>query len=435
MTINNNDESKIAILSDLHLGKNMFVDKIGDRNAIEKVIEDNFKERINEIIWTNEMYGVDYVFVLGDIFDVPNPSIRDINIFIRGIRKLCDNDIGVEIISGNHDYNRTDEDAQVFEIIENAFKDCEYVTVTYSDFKYGNLQYQNVFFYFVPFFDYTLCRYGEYSKVYEKIGISMDKYWNTIIHDVKNKSDYEKRTYGSSYNVLLAHAIIESDYEEMLNYSNQREEFVGIYSRADFDYEDKVKDINKYRINTGKMIIPDRVMENFDLAVLGHIHTTSDFERTKSNGGTYRRISNGSNLGERAKVDSDYGTYYLNIKFDEDCVPTIETEIHEIDLPKFYRFETTSKDELNSYLEYIKDYSIYNISYAGNWDDIDNEAFRNAKNKALHLHINVYDNILTEEFKDMSNSGGLEFEHFWGWVKENKNEYYKEFKDTLENKI
>ena len=86
-------------------------------------------------------------------------------------------------------------------------------------------------------------------------------------------------------------------------------------------------------------------------------------------------------------------------------------------------------------MESIRDYSIYNISYAGNWDDIDNEAFRNAKSKALHLHINVYDNILTEEFKDMSNSGGLEFEHFWGWVKENKNEYYKEFKDTLENKI
>lgn len=430
-----NVESKIAILSDLHLGKNMFVDKIGDRNAIEKVIEDNFNKRIDEILETNEKDGVDYVFILGDIFDVPNPSIRDINIFIRGIRELCDNDIGVEIISGNHDYNRADEDAQVFEIIENAFKDCEYVTVTYSDFKYDNLQYKNVIFYFVPFFDYTLCRYGKYQKVYEKIGISMDKYWNTIIHYVNNKSDFAKRTYGSSYTVLLAHAIIESDYEEMLNYSDQREEFVGIYSRADFDYEDKVKDINKYRINTGKMIIPDRVMENFDLAVLGHIHTTSDFERTKSNGGTYRRISNGSNLGERAKIDSDYGTYYLNLKFDENCTPTIETEIHEIDLPKFYRFETTSKEELNSYLESIRDYSIYNISYAGNWDDIDNEAFRNAKSKALHLHINVYDNILTEEFKDMSNSGGLEFEHFWRWVKENKNEYYKEFKDTLENKI
>ena len=75
--VDSNVESKIAILSDLHLGKNMFVDKIGDRNAIEKVIEDNFKERINEIIWTNEMYGVDYVFILGDIFDVPNPSIRE----------------------------------------------------------------------------------------------------------------------------------------------------------------------------------------------------------------------------------------------------------------------------------------------------------------------------------------------------------------------
>lgn len=433
--IDKNVESKIAILSDLHLGKNMFVDKIGDRNAIEKVIEDNFKKRINEILWTNEIYGVDYVFILGDIFDVPNPSIRDINIFIRGIKRLCENNIGVEIISGNHDYNRTDEYAQVFEIIENTFKNYECVTVTYSDFKYSFLQYQNVLFYFVPFFDYTLCRYGEYPKIYDKIGISMDKYWNTIIHDVKNKSDYAKETYGSSYNVLLAHAIIESDYEEMLNYSNQREEFIGIYSRADFDYEDKVKDINKYRINTGKMIIPDRVMENFDLAVLGHIHNTSDFERTKGNGGTYRRISNGSNLGERAKIDSDYGTYYLNIKFNEDCVPTIETEIHEIDLPKFYRFETTNKEELNSYLESIRDYSIYNISYAGNWYDIDNEAFRNAKSKALHLHINVYDNILTEEFKDMSNSGGLEFEHFWGWVKENKNEYYKEFKDTLENKI
>lgn len=433
--IDKNVESKIAILSDLHLGKNMFVDKIGDKNAIEKVIEDNFNKRIDEILETNEKDGVDYVFILGDIFDVANPSIRDINIFIRGIKRLSDSDIGVEIISGNHDYNRADEDAQVFEIIKNSFNDCEYVTVTYSDFKYGNLQYQNVFFYFVPFFDYTLCRYGNYPKVYEKIGISMDKYWNTIIHDAKNKSDCAKRTYGSSYNVLLAHAIIESDYGEMLNYSNQREEFVGIYSRADFDYEDKVKDINKYRINTGKMIIPDRVMENFDLAVLGHIHTTSDFERTKSNGKTYRRISNGSNLGERAKIDSDYGTYYLNLKFDEDCTPTIETEIHEIDMPKFYRFETTDKEELNSYLWSIRDYSIYNISYAGNWDDIDNEAFRNAKSKALHLHINVYDNILTEEFKDMSNSGGLEFEHFWGWVKENKNEYYKEFKDTLENKI
>ena len=42
--MSSNVESRIAILSDLHLGKNMFVDKIGDRNAIEKVIELRQKE-------------------------------------------------------------------------------------------------------------------------------------------------------------------------------------------------------------------------------------------------------------------------------------------------------------------------------------------------------------------------------------------------------
>ena len=89
---------KFAHLADCHLGawRNENLNQIGYKafeKAINKIIEEN----------------VDFVIISGDLFDVSNPKVDVIDLSVRELKKLKDNDIPVYGIMGSHDFSPSDK--------------------------------------------------------------------------------------------------------------------------------------------------------------------------------------------------------------------------------------------------------------------------------------------------------------------------------------
>ena len=85
---------KFAHLADCHLGawRNENLNQIGYEafeKAIDKIIEEN----------------VDFVIISGDLFDVSTPKVDVIDLSVRELKKLRDNDIPVYGIMGSHDFS------------------------------------------------------------------------------------------------------------------------------------------------------------------------------------------------------------------------------------------------------------------------------------------------------------------------------------------
>jgi len=85
---------KFAHLADCHLGawRNENLNQIGFR-AFEKAIDIIIKEKI------------DFVIISGDLFDVSNPRVEVIDLSVRELKKLKDNEIPVYGIMGSHDFS------------------------------------------------------------------------------------------------------------------------------------------------------------------------------------------------------------------------------------------------------------------------------------------------------------------------------------------
>ncbi|MFX1497168.1 MAG: exonuclease SbcCD subunit D [Promethearchaeota archaeon] len=85
---------KFAHLSDCHLGawRNERLNVLGYK-AFEEATSIIIKEK------------VDFVIISGDLFDVSNPKVDVIDLAVRELKKLKDNDIPVYGIMGSHDYS------------------------------------------------------------------------------------------------------------------------------------------------------------------------------------------------------------------------------------------------------------------------------------------------------------------------------------------
>ena len=89
---------KFAHLADCHLGawRNEDLNQVGYKA---------FEKAINKIIKEN----IDFVIISGDLFDISNPKVDVIDLTVRELKRLKDNDIPVYGIMGSHDFSPSDK--------------------------------------------------------------------------------------------------------------------------------------------------------------------------------------------------------------------------------------------------------------------------------------------------------------------------------------
>ncbi|MDP2683535.1 MAG: metallophosphoesterase [bacterium] len=98
--------SKYLIVGDLHLGKGLSIGKPGIGNALNSRIVDQMKllDWVTDQAIDNE---VSTIIFTGDICEDAKPDYILIEMFIEFLKKLEINNIDVNIIGGNHDFQRT----------------------------------------------------------------------------------------------------------------------------------------------------------------------------------------------------------------------------------------------------------------------------------------------------------------------------------------
>ena len=121
-------------------------------------------------------------------------------------------------------------------------------------------------------------------------------------------------------------------------------------------------------------MLSDDLITLFDLVIIGHIHTPYNYYQGKT-----LVISPGAMIDYQAYVDRT-GPIILD-------TDTMKFEKIPVKTPHIIKKKCTSKD-INEVLKNITE-DIYQISYEGNVDDIDNDLFINAKTKAVNLVIDV----------------------------------------------
>ncbi|MHA1762750.1 MAG: DNA repair exonuclease, partial [Promethearchaeota archaeon] len=90
---------KFAHVSDCHLG-------VWRRESLNELGYQAFEQMISTCLEEN----VDFVLMCGDLYDNSNPKVDVVDLSIKQLRRLRDNDIPVYGIMGSHDFspsNRT----------------------------------------------------------------------------------------------------------------------------------------------------------------------------------------------------------------------------------------------------------------------------------------------------------------------------------------
>lgn len=102
--------SKVILLGDPHIGKNLVHGRVGIGSALNSRIVD----QINLLDWTLDQAvesHTNHIIITGDVYEDPKPSPLLIALFISWLKKCLNNNINVHIIMGNHDLIRSGNNA------------------------------------------------------------------------------------------------------------------------------------------------------------------------------------------------------------------------------------------------------------------------------------------------------------------------------------
>lgn len=368
---------RAAVMSDIHLGRRQFRKTKDDINIIEQAIYDQWLESIDRVIQERP----DILFITGDLFDSPNPSMLAISYAIRGYSKLATTDIAVITIGGNHEFSNKNhkESSHPFSILESAFTEHTFV---YKDYHVLELSEYNI-----------VCLPHQPVKLKEDLDVnqeSLTPIYARILKDIRRRP---------KKNILLTHGVIES-WAKM---------YIGQEDIGD-------------GMRVSNMIIRDEFVSNFDLTLIGHSHNHF-VERVESKplNKVTSRISPGGIFDERTA--KDHGPIIIDL---EKVGEQDDDSIKQIGIPNIntYRVEARNIDEMQKALLDVKEGHIYLISYLGQWKDIPSEMYEEAIRKALYL--NVTDNNVSENTQQKRTIKG-----FWEWIASNDKEMELEFREVL----
>ena len=222
---------KIAHLADLHLGK--IVNNY-------PVIEDQ-RQILNQIAEKAVKKEIDAVIVAGDIYDEPFPSEEAVQAMNEFLRSLKEAQIDVFLIAGNHDSGTHLEFAS--EILE------EMNIHIFGSWK-GKLKCTDLLDKYGPLHVYCLPyitpeKVNEYLREEEKVSTFREAFEKALA-----TADYD----WNERNILIAHQYIEGAV---------------LTENGSEDFADGREDQ-----------IPSSLLERFDYAALGHIHTPQSIEKS-----------------------------------------------------------------------------------------------------------------------------------------------------------
>ena len=129
---------KLAIISDIHVGKRMYRTDENNYNKFEWIGYRALKENINII--KNEK--PDLVITAGDIFETPNPSVLAITNYFESMNEL--KDIPTMTILGNHDFS-----------FANMNNKCSAVSIAkhtyFADYEIKTVELNGILFVMMPY--------------------------------------------------------------------------------------------------------------------------------------------------------------------------------------------------------------------------------------------------------------------------------------------
>lgn len=323
---------KIAVLSDTHLCKRQYRTEEGFMNRFEKAIYDVFFEALHDI----KKQNTDLLIWCGDIFDTANPSVISLNQFKQGLKIV--EDIPSLMILGNHDFSFNN-------------RGLDYSAVSLTEYKQTKLVEYDVDYYIQ---DDTLFVLAPY--VYDTDD-NIQEIWKQC-HELVQKHSVRRK-------ILVTHGVTEQ-------------------------FADKNPALSD------KFMVPTDLVQEFDLVLIGHIHTPFDYKD-----GDTLVISPGALVDYQA-YENRTGPLYLDTE-------TLEFRREILDTPHIVKKKLNEKN-CNEILREVGPY-IYNFTYDGDPSKIDQKLFDTAKKKAINITIELTKNK-KEEVKPSLET------NFYKWIKE-----------------
>jgi DNA repair exonuclease SbcCD nuclease subunit len=163
---------------------------------------------------------------------------------------------------------------------------------------------------------------------------------------------------------------------------------------------------------SSKYDIPDNLINLFDVVFIGHIHTPFEYTSGKT------LVISPGGLIDYQSHESHTGVVFYNTK-----TKKLKREI--IDTPHIIKVEL-DETNINSFLSNVGRY-IYNITYTGNVDCIDNDIYIQAKNTAVNI------SLTTSTSSEETNPVEKELD-FYKWIELNypdKKDLFNKAKESL----
>lgn len=287
---------KIAILGDVHLGKNPGIGK--NQVGVNSRLNDQIKLLdwvLNQCI-ENEVY---HLVITGDVFEDPKPSINIIKEFVSFLKRCEYENLNVHIIVGNHDFVRIGEN-----IISplNIISEFNFESVfVYYDFT--TIDLENLSITFMPFKDRRMLKTDINSEAIAKI---------------ENLVDYELSTIpNNNLKIVIGHFAIEGSIP------------IG----------DEIDDLSN------ELYLPLSLLKKYDYTWMGHIHKP-------------QVLSNSNNIAHIGSMDiSDFGETN-HIKKLVIVSDKYKNNFKEIDIPcrklEKLNYNISSEEDLETLKENIK---------------------------------------------------------------------------------
>ena len=327
---------KIALISDLHLGKRQYRTENNRINKYEKEGVRVYNEMIDSIINNNP----DLVINCGDTFDVPDPSIYAIEAYTAGLKRLNDENISYCCVLGNHDFS-----------FRNKLNDCSALQIAHTHCT-------------------SILKTAEY--------------------------DIEHFSYKGEEFILVPY--VYASEEDLKAYFSKLEKTVARYDKpiiVTHGIEEKYRDM--FPMLTDSFIIPSSITKNCKAVFIGHIHDYFDYNVNNA-----LVVSPGASINYQANELTTGVTYY-----DTETGKLIR---EMIDSPYIIKLNC-NEENINTELDKVGKY-IYQITYDGNTEAIDNDTFIKAKRQAINLKLLLKSDEIEEE-QTVHNT------NFLNWVDDN----------------
>lgn len=363
---------KIAILSDLHLGRRNFRRTIGETNmnAIEYKTYEQWHSCIDKIINNKP----DLFVISGDFFHIANPSTLAISNALKGLRKLDKAGVKSLVVAGNHDSNLTNQINNIHpfkNLLE--FKNIEFV---YNEISYND-EHEGHFIVNIPHINVST---EEESQNFENM-------LRSVVPMLKKNSKKKK--------ILITHGVAYSWIQRFIN-----------------------KDKENMKIDSTTMVFPDDFLSRFDFVITGHIHKSFVQAKTGVNDKSCKIIVPGSIMEDNP----------LEISIEENDIQStgplyLETEggilkREYIESVRLIKRIVSSKEELYDLMSDIG-FHIYSIKYEGPWSDVDLSLYNNAIKNSLNFNLQIKSEQKQTQYSSIQD--------FWNWVGKLHPEYLNEF--------